>query len=293
MPNSFSDMPPRISEKLFEYQEKYINMKKVFYIIGFILLHVSMLCAQSNNKIVVPNDTSAVVVLKTIGLQTIRGNIVAQRGDTILLKTQEEGIVYILKKNLQSIMVISKTNTTSPTKNARTQPTIVLPICMLKVGAIIVPILSSAVFGVFDAGIEFKLKDRLTFELSGAIRKYETEHQYSRKVVWATQLRYYGTKNQWQSSPYLGILAQYHTEYHSIGDVSVDENTYLSKWGTGIIAGKHIKMGKRLGLDVHCGNIWQKGLYRKTDLATHPATIIETNKWSNRVFAGLNLYIVL
>lgn len=267
-------------------------MKKVFYTISFILLNVSMLCAQRIDKIIIP-DSSAVVVLKTVGLQTIRGNIVAHQGDTILLKTQDEGIVYISKKNLQSIMIVSQPDAVLQTTKGVTKPNTTSSICMLKVGAIIVPILSSAAFGVFDAGIEFKLRDRLTFELSGAIRKYETEHQYSRKVVWASQLRYYSSKNQWQSSPFLGILAQYHTEYHSIGDGPVDENTYLSKWGGGIIAGKHIKMGKKLGLDVHCGNIWQKGLYRKTDLATHPTTIIETNKWSNRVFVGLNLYIVL
>ncbi|MBL7818504.1 MAG: DUF3575 domain-containing protein [Saprospiraceae bacterium] len=159
---------------------------------------------------------------------------------------------------------------------------------------------------VIDGGFEIKLNSRLGLQFSIANSDFSFESQSHKKFIVTPQLRYYLKKDLWEKSPYFGAILQYHKGetgdeiYSSSSSAFGWQSSNYKKTGLGLMFGKHIKIYKRLGLDLHLGGIFERGnIHVKNEYwsstPNRPANsyYTEKNKNSVRPFWTVNLYLAL
>lgn len=173
-------------------------------------------------------------------------------------------------------------------------------VAMLKATGILIPYGNSGIV-IFDGAIEFKIKKQFTGQVSFGYSK-SANYTYNReKTIITPQLRYYFKKDAWMQSPYIGLVFQQNTGKKDVFDDSdyVDFiYTSFTKFGVGLMLGKHFKVRKRLGIDVHLGVLREKGdltikVVESSRLHTVPKnySYMENGAVNNRFFAGFNFYI--
>ncbi len=171
-------------------------------------------------------------------------------------------------------------------------------IVMLKGAVILIPEPS---FGAADAGIEFKVSKNISLELSYSISTRGNYDHFDKDVL-SFQSRYYFKGKRWNQSPFVGLVIQkFHRKNAAETYIERDNLKYETyethKQALGVILGQHIKIYKRLGLDIHGGVVYQKGdeTYRLyNSIPFKPIEFLnKKNVVSTRPFAGLNLYLAI
>ena len=169
---------------------------------------------------------------------------------------------------------------------------------MLKGAVMLIPEPS---FGVVDAGIECKVSKNISFQLSYSIRTYGAYDHFDKDVL-SFQSRYYFKGKRWNQSPFVGLVIQkFHRKDAAETYLERDNLRYQTyetdKQALGIILGQHIKIYKRLGLDIHAGFVYQKGdeTYRlyNANPSTPKELLYKKNVVGTRPFAGFNLYFAI
>jgi Protein of unknown function (DUF3575) len=155
---------------------------------------------------------------------------------------------------------------------------------------------------LLDAGIEVKLGNHWTFELSASrVHKESNDFDLTKSFI-TPQVRYYFLKNKWKNSPYCGLIFQKHHENNLTGVFNSDktpplligqETQIFIKMGVGLIAGQHVQIYKWLGCDAHLGVLEEKGNVVTTQYIGKWKGVLETNKWNSRFFWGFNFYLAL
>ena len=156
-------------------------------------------------------------------------------------------------------------------------------------------------YGVADAGIELKVSKNISLELSYSIRM-RGDYDHFDKDVLSFQSRYYFKGKRWNQSPFVGLVIQkFHRKDGAETYLERDNLRYQTyethKQAVGVILGQHIKLYKRLGLDIHGGIVYQKGdetyrLYNANSLKPKEF-LYKKNVVGKRPFAGLNLYFAI
>ena len=156
-------------------------MKKLFSSIGLLYLSVFILFAQKETaQLVIPNSSENVVI-NMQGRRQVRGKILEQIGDTVLVVNTEKGkYVNVSVKEIQSI------NPQSKLREADKIP----PFIMLKFGAAI----TAAPSAILDGGIEFRVGSHFSIGVSHSISARSGEYSHYSKKVSSGQFRYYFTK---------------------------------------------------------------------------------------------------
>ncbi len=175
-------------------------------------------------------------------------------------------------------------------------------VAMLKATGILLPNAAGSSI-ILDGGIEFKIKGHWTGQVSFSSSKSHNYTYTREKTIITPQLRYYFKKDAWMKSPYIGLVFQ-----QNIGrDDEIDDNywtdfkfTSFIKYGAGVIMGKHIKVRKRFGIDIHLGVLREKGDKTVTVEEHDPKhtmpknyTYLEHGAVNNRFFAGFNFYFAI
>ena len=154
---------------------------------------------------------------------------------------------------------------------------------------------------ILDTGIEIKITEQFTGQLSYSKSYFGNGYTRRReKTIWTPQLRYYLKKDSWSTSPYIGILLQKHVgRNEEFDDTSVYDHKIVTfkRLGAGFIFGHHIKIYKRLGIDIHIGALGEKG-DESTMVTAYPSrqvTVdkVEIGKTNARIFAGFNFYLAI
>ena len=94
-------------------------MKKYLTIIGFILYPSLMLFAQQKTKLVIP-DSSKKVLITLVTEQAIEGYIISRSFDTLFVRTERNGSMFIKTKNIQDIETLETEN--NPSKSTIQKP---------------------------------------------------------------------------------------------------------------------------------------------------------------------------
>ncbi len=169
---------------------------------------------------------------------------------------------------------------------------------MLKGAVMLIP---GPSYGVADAGIEFKVSKSVSLELSYSVRMFGIYDGFYKDVL-SFQSRYYFKGKRWNQSPFVGLVIQkFHRKDGAETYIKRDNLKYETyethKQALGVILGQHIKLYKRLGLDIHGGIVYQKGdeTYRLYNAnSTNPKEFLyKKNVVGTRPFAGLNLYFAI